>query len=152
MPPIQFCWTKILVTCKNWSTLAFYLTKLGNCVCAIHNLYKNFQHFPILIHCTRAERATLEYLKFYWTFHMQRRTIWCYWTDDDYSSFPNKRAYARSCSKGNSALCTSLLGTMHAPYQLSFGAKRRSDFCLFSIFFLNDIKNSFLIFNQTINV
>ena len=52
-----------------------------------------------------------------------------------YSSFPNKRAYARSCSKGNSALCTSLLGTMHAPYQLSFGAKRRSDFCLFSIFF-----------------
>ena len=36
-----------------------------------------------------------------------------------YSSFPNKRAYARSCSKGKFPLCTSLLGTMHARCQVS---------------------------------
>ena len=38
MPSIQFCWTKVLVTC---------LHKQGNFVCTLHNLYKNWQYLRI---------------------------------------------------------------------------------------------------------
>ena len=40
----------------------------------------------------------------------------------DYSVLPNKRAYARSCSRKKIPLCTNLLGTMHGPCTVCFGA------------------------------
>ena len=53
-----------------------------------------------------------------------------------YSKFPNKRAAARPCSKGNFPPCTRLLGTLHVLCQLSFGAPKR----FFLIFFADFLK------------
>ena len=45
-----------------------------------------------------------------------------------YSVLPNKRAYARSCSREKIPLRTNLLGTMHGLCTVCFNAKRRSKF------------------------
>ena len=45
-----------------------------------------------------------------------------------YSVLPNKRVATCSCSKKKFPLYTSLLGTLHAPCTMCFGAKRQSKF------------------------
>ena len=57
--------------------------------------------------------------------------------DISYSVLPNKRAYARSCSRKKIPLCTNLLGTMHGPCILFFQKK----FKIQKIIFTKNVDN-----------